>query len=41
MVEEHLLGQRHALAQREELQDLVLLAGEVDRLASNVDRLGV
>jgi hypothetical protein len=29
MVGEHFLGQRHALAQAQELQHLVLLAGEM------------
>src|ERR1700722_8006787 len=41
MVEEHLLGERGALAQRKQLQHLVFLAGEVDALAADLDRLGV
>src|ERR1035437_7893254 len=39
--EEHFLGQRRALAQREELEDLVLLAGEMHTRAIDLDRLGV
>ncbi len=41
MVEEHLLGQRRALAERKELQHLVFLAGEVDPLTVNFDGLGI
>src|ERR1700738_4329762 len=41
MVEEHLLRQSSALAQREEFQHLVLLAGEVDTLGMDLNRLGV
>ena len=41
VVEEHLLRQRRPLAQGEELEDLVFLAGEVDRLAVDLDRLRV
>jgi hypothetical protein len=39
--EEHFLGQRRALAQREELEDLVLLADEMHTRAIDLDRLGV
>ncbi len=39
MVEEHLLGQRRALAKAEELQHLVLLAGQVHAGAADLDRL--
>src|SRR5450830_122300 len=39
--EEHFLGDRRALAQREEFQDLVLLAGEMHARAVELDHLGV
>ena len=41
MVEEHLLGERRALAQREELQHLVFLAGQMHARAVDFDGLGV
>src|SRR5438876_1239447 len=41
MVEEHFLGQRGSLAEREQLQHLVFLAGQVHALAADFDRLGV
>src|SRR4051794_24201038 len=41
VVEEHLLGERRALAQREELEDAVLLAGEVERRAFDLDDAAV
>src|SRR5229473_224263 len=41
MVEEHFLGQRRAFAEREQLQHLVFLAGQMDALAADLDRLGV
>ena len=41
MVEEHLLGQRGALAQREQLQDAVFLAGDVQPPAVGLDRARV
>src|SRR5262245_27090267 len=41
MIEEHLLGQRGALAEREQLQHLVFLAGEVHARAVHFHRLGV
>src|SRR5687768_10041869 len=41
MIEEHLLGQRRALAQREQLEHLVLLARQMHALALHLDRLGV
>jgi hypothetical protein len=41
VVEEHLLGQRHALAQREQLQHLIFLAGQMHARAVDLDRLGV
>src|SRR6478752_7185099 len=41
MIEEHLLGERGALAEREQLQHLVFLACEVHALAADLDRLGV
>jgi hypothetical protein len=41
MVEEHFLGERRALAEREQLQHLVFLAGQVHALAADFDRLGV
>src|SRR5450759_43454 len=41
VVQEHFLGQRRALAQREELQNLVLLAGKMHARAVDLDRLGV
>jgi hypothetical protein len=33
VVQEHFLGQRRALAEREQLQHLVFLAGQVDAVA--------
>ncbi|AYF01309.1 hypothetical protein PY32053_01682 [Paracoccus yeei] len=41
MIQEHLLGQRRALAQAQQFQDLVLLAGQVQRLAVHLDRARV
>src|SRR5215510_12574302 len=41
MVEEHLLGERRALAQREQLQHLVFFAREVHALTVYLHRLGV
>ncbi len=41
MVEEHLLGERRTFAQAEQLKHLVFLAGEMDALALNLDRLGI
>src|SRR6185503_2713470 len=41
MVQEHLLGQRRALAEREQLQHLVFLARQVDAAAVDFDGLGV
>ena len=41
MVEEHLLGERRALAQAQEFQHLVLLAGQMHALAVDLDGLGV
>src|ERR1700722_14696715 len=41
MIEEHLLGQRRALAQREQLEHLVFLAGQMHARAVDFDRLGV
>jgi hypothetical protein len=41
MVEEHFLGQRRALAQREQLQHLIFLAGQMHAAAVDLDRLGV
>src|SRR5216684_1394938 len=41
MVEEHFLGQGGTLAEREQLQHLVFLAGQMDALASDLDGLGV
>src|SRR5256885_14479530 len=41
VVEEHFLGERGALAEREQLQHLVFLARQVHALAADLDRLGV
>src|SRR5215471_18819560 len=41
MVEEHLLGQRRALAQRQQLDDAVFLAGEMQLAALDLDRAGI
>ena len=41
MVEEHLLGQRGALAQGEQLQHLIFLAGQMHALAVDLHGLGV
>src|SRR5262249_19730507 len=41
VVEEHLLGERRALAQAQELQHLVLLAGEMHARAVHFNRLGI
>src|SRR3981189_688427 len=41
VVEEHFLGERGALAEREQLQHLVFLARQMDALAADLDRLGV
>src|SRR4029077_12626065 len=40
MIEEHLLGQRRAFAQAQELQHLVLLAGQVHPRRADLDGLG-
>lgn len=41
MVQEHLLGQRGALAQAQQFQHLIFLAGQMHGLASGLDRLGI
>ncbi len=41
MVEEHLLGERGALAEREQLQHLVFFAGEMDALSIHFYRLRI
>ena len=41
VVQEHFLGQCHALAQRKELQHLVLLSGKMHARAVDLGRLGV
>jgi hypothetical protein len=41
MVQKHLLGQRGALPEREELQHLVFLAGQMHAAAVHLHRLGV
>jgi microcystin degradation protein MlrC len=41
VVQEHLLGQGHALAQREQLQHLIFLAGQMHARAVDLDRLSV
>src|SRR3569623_96116 len=41
VVEEHFLGQRGALAEREQLQHRIFLAGQVDACAVDFDLLGV
>src|SRR5688572_10201438 len=41
MVEEHLLGEGGALAQGEQFQDAVFLAGQVQRLGLDLDRSGI
>ena len=41
MVEEHLLGERRALAEREQLQHLVFLAGQMHARGVHLHRLGV
>jgi hypothetical protein len=41
MVEEHLLGERRALAERKQLQHGIFLAGQVHAGAIDFDRLGV
>src|SRR5690606_17982786 len=41
MVEEHLLGERRPLAQRKQLEDAVLLPGEVQRLPVHLDDAAV
>src|SRR5215831_16532921 len=41
MVEEHLLGEGRALAQREQLEHLILLAGEMHARAVDLDGLGI
>ena len=41
MVEEHFLCERGALAEREQLEHLVFLAGEVHAGAADFDRLGI
>src|SRR5262249_43267077 len=40
MVQEHLLGERRAFAQAQQLEHLVLLAGEMHSLPVDLDRLG-
>src|SRR5262245_20449723 len=41
MIEEHLLGQRRALAQRKQLEHLIFLAGQMHARAVDLHRLGV
>lgn len=41
VVEEHFLGERRPFAEREQLQHLVFLAGEVNALAGDFNRLGI
>ena len=41
MVEKHLLGDRHALAQRQEFQHPVLFAGKIDALPTDLDGLAI
>jgi hypothetical protein len=41
MVEEHLLGERRALPQREKLEHLIFLAGQMHALAVHIHCLGV
>ncbi|MNY07295.1 hypothetical protein D3C86_1400940 [compost metagenome] len=41
VVQEHFLGQGRALAEREQLQHLVFLAGQVHAVTIDLDRLGV
>src|SRR5215468_11191945 len=41
MIEEHLLGQRGALAQAEQFQHLVLFSGQMHTLTADLDRFGV
>src|SRR5688500_3325324 len=41
MIEEHLLGQGRALAERKQLQHRIFLAGQMDPAAVDLDRLGV
>src|SRR6185437_6210084 len=41
VVEEHLLGERRALAQAQQLEDAVFLAGEVEGLALDLDDAAV
>src|ERR1700710_2151743 len=41
MVQEHFLGERGALAQREQLQHRIFLAGQMDAAAVDLDRLRV
>src|SRR5690606_17752671 len=41
MIEEHLLGERRALAERKKLQHLVFLARQVNALTRNLNGLGV
>src|SRR5215470_9131896 len=41
MVEEHLFGQRRALAQAEEFENAVFLAGQMQRMALDLDRAAV
>ncbi len=40
VVQEHFLGERHSLAQRKELQHLVLLAGKMHARAADLGGLG-
>ena len=41
MIEEHLLGQRRALPQREQFEHLIFLPGQMHRLAVDLDGLGI
>ncbi len=41
MVEEHFLGEGRALAQAQELEDAVLLPGEMERLSFDLDDTAV
>src|SRR5580704_5355969 len=41
MVEKHLLGDRHALAQRQEFQHPVFFAGKIDALPTDLDGLAI
>src|SRR3546814_12684127 len=41
MIEKHFLGQRRALAQAQQLEHLIFLAGQMHAHAIDLDRLGV